>query len=98
MAREIKSSNPFLDDDDVVDDFEFLNHPQQGQSGYMLGNTNKSQEANEWEIKRMQLLAERRRIEERTLQSTNNSLGLLHESEQVGVLTAEVSFFYFGVM
>lgn len=87
MAREVKSSNPFLDDDDDVDDYEFLNHPKQGQSGYMLEN---DKERNEWENKRMQLLEEKRRIEERTLQSTNNSIGLLHESEQVGVLTAEV--------
>ncbi|XP_054716951.1 synaptosomal-associated protein 29-like [Uloborus diversus] len=85
MAKELKS-NPFLDDDEDVDDYQFLNHPRQGQSGYMLGN---GQERNEWENKRMQLLEERRRIEERTLQSTNTSLGLLHESEQVGILTAE---------
>ena len=90
MAKEIKSSNPFLDDDDDVDDYEFLNHPKQGRSGYMLGNTI-SDKQSELEIKRMQLLEERRRIEERTLQSTNNSLGLLHESEQVGILTAEVN-------
>lgn len=88
MAKEIKSSNPFLDDDDVDDD-EFLSHPQQGSSGYMLGSPSGQQ--NEWEEKRKQLLMERRKIEERTLQSTNNSLGLLHESEQVGILTAEVS-------
>jgi len=86
MAREIKPSNPFLDDDEVDDD-AFLNHPRQGNSGYMLGEPRK--EANEWEEKRMQLLEERRKIEERTLQSTNTSLGLLHESEQVGILTAE---------
>jgi len=88
MAREIKPSNPFLDDDDV-DDFEFLSHPQQGQSGYMLNSGGAGKERNEWEVKRLQLLEEKRRIEERTLQSTNSSLGLLHESEQVGVLTAE---------
>ncbi|GFU31293.1 synaptosomal-associated protein 29 [Nephila pilipes] len=88
MAREIKS-NPFLDDDDDVDDNEFLNHPRQGKSGYLLGDHGTGSEQNEWEFKRQQLLEERRRIEERTLQSTNNSLGLLHESEQVGILTAE---------
>ncbi|GFR07628.1 synaptosomal-associated protein 29 [Trichonephila clavata] len=87
MAREIKS-NPFLDDDDV-DDNEFLNHPRQGKSGYILSNNSAGSEQNQWEIRRQQLLEERRRIEERTLQSTNNSIGLLHESEQVGILTAE---------
>lgn len=89
MAREVKSANPFLDDDDDLDDNEFLNHPRQGSSGYMLGNQSSGSEQNEWEDRRKQLLEERRRIEERTLQSTNNSLGLLHESEQVGILTAE---------
>lgn len=89
MAREVKPSNPFLDDDDDIDDYEFLNHPKQGQSGYMLGSAISGEQRNEWEVKRMQLLEERRRIEERSLQSTNNSLGLLHESEQVGILTAE---------
>lgn len=88
MAKEIKS-NPFLDDDDEVDDSEFLNHPRQGKSGYILGNQSAGNEQNEWEVRRQQLLEERRRIEQRTLQSTNNSLGLLHESEQVGILTAE---------
>ncbi|GFY79566.1 synaptosomal-associated protein 29 [Trichonephila inaurata madagascariensis] len=88
MAKEIKS-NPFLDDDDDVDDNEFLNHPRQGKSGYILGNNSVGSEQNQWEIRRQQLLEERRRIEERTLQSTNNSIGLLHESEQVGILTAE---------
>lgn len=87
MAKEIKSSNPFLDDDEV-DDYEFLNHPRQGQSGYMLEDDS-GKETSDWESKRMQLLEERRRIEERTLLSTNKSLGLLHESEQVGILTAE---------
>ncbi|GIY84826.1 synaptosomal-associated protein 29 [Caerostris darwini] len=88
MAKEVKSANPFLDDDEDIDDNDFLNHPRQGKSGYMFGNDS-GNEQNEWEIKRKQLLEERRRIEERTLQSTNNSLGLLHESEQVGILTAE---------
>lgn len=91
MAREIKPSNPFFDDDDEVDDYEFLNHPQQGHSGYMLGTANSDQERSELEIRRMQLLEEKRKIEERTLQSTNNSLGLIDESEKVGILTAEVN-------
>ncbi|KAF8796110.1 Synaptosomal-associated protein 29 like protein [Argiope bruennichi] len=79
----------YKNDDDDLDDNEFLNHPRQGSSGYILGNQSSGSEQNEWENRRRQLLEERRRIEERTLQSTNNSLGLLHESEQVGILTAE---------
>lgn len=79
--------NPFLDDDENIDDLDFLNHPQQGSSGYMLGNDKPNQE---WEQKRKQLLEERRQIEERTLMSTNKSLGLVYESEQIGIQTAEV--------
>ncbi|XP_076367525.1 synaptosomal-associated protein 29kDa [Tachypleus tridentatus] len=80
--------NPFLDDDNEdVDDFIFLSHPKQGSSGYMLGNGMRND--NDVGLKRQQLLDERRKIQERTLQSTQSSLGLIHESEQIGVATAE---------
>jgi synaptosomal-associated protein 29 len=37
-----------------------------------------------------QLMEEKRKIEERTVQSSFRSLSLLHESEQLGTATAEV--------
>lgn len=71
------SSNLFADDDDV-DDETFLKNfinPNNGPSAAA------SQE---------QTFEQRRaNIENRTLASTNRSLGLLHETEQVGVATAE---------
>ncbi|CAG2162170.1 unnamed protein product [Oppiella nova] len=73
-----------------VDDMTFLRHPRQGSSGYMLANTDTTTDSNtEWEDKRRQLLAERRAIEERTLESSKVSLGLVYETEKTGIETAE---------
>jgi synaptosomal-associated protein 29 len=69
-----------------MDDFTFLSHPRQGSSGYLLGNNDSD---NDWEQKRRQLLEERRQIEERTLQNSKVSLGLIYETEKVGLSTAE---------
>jgi len=80
--------NPFLEDDDV-DDFTFLSHPQQGSSGYMLDNGSRAPSHNDYNQKRQLLLEQRRQIEERTLQSSKASLGLMYESEKVGIATAE---------
>jgi len=41
------------------------------------------------EDRRQQLLLEKQRIEERTLQSSSRAIGILHETEQVGMSTAE---------
>lgn len=78
--------NPFSEIEDV-DDSTFLNHPRQGQGGYVLNNNDRS--ANVWEDKRRQLLEDRRKIEEETLQSSKRTLGLLYETEKVGLQTAE---------
>jgi len=80
----LNNGKPFSDLDDV-DDNTFLNHPRQGNSGYVLNDNS----ANSWEDKRRQVLDERRKIEEQTLQSTKTSLGLLYETEKVGLHTAE---------
>lgn len=85
-----KTGNPFLDDDEEeIDDFTFLSHPKQGRDGYMLQKENTEDCGNYQEPTQMQLNDECRRIQERTLQSSHVSLGLIHESEQVGILTAE---------
>jgi synaptosomal-associated protein 29 len=92
-APSSKGQNPFYDDlNEDVDDYTFLAHPQQGSSGYLLGNgqngsTGPSNQA--YLERRQQLLEERRKIEERTLESSKISLGLLYESEKVGLSTAE---------
>jgi len=84
--------NRFLEEE--VDDDEFLRHPKSGSSGYMLPQNkaapqNITSQQNSLEQQRQQLAERRREIEERTLASSERGLGLLHESEKVGVATAE---------
>lgn len=90
-----KMSNPFYDPEEVDDD-DFLNHPRAGNAGYVLPqhHSNYQRPANSGAgpapvDKRQQLLQQKREIEQRTLESSNRSLGLLYESEKVGQATAE---------
>lgn len=72
-----------------VDDSDFL---KPRSSGYVLGNdagTGMSRQQDDYARQRQLLLDERRAIEERTLQSAKNSLGLVYEAEKVGITTAE---------
>lgn len=66
--------------DDEVSDSDFLSSgpPKTQGSG-----------SNDYQQRRQQLLEERRKIEERTLQSSKMSLGLVYESEKIGLSTAE---------
>ncbi|KAI1285233.1 Synaptosomal-associated protein 29 [Halotydeus destructor] len=85
-SRAISGRNPYLEDDDV-DDLAFVSHPPQGSGGYMLGN--KAAVNNDYAQKRQQLLEERQKIEERTLQSSRAALSLVYDSEKIGIATAE---------
>jgi len=73
-------STPFFSagDSDDVDDATFL----KGSTGYQSSSLDE---------RRQQLLEEKKRIEERTIQSSKRSLGLLHQSEEIGNATAQVS-------
>jgi synaptosomal-associated protein 29 len=84
------------DDDDNIDDETFLRHPQSGSTGYMLphdrargANTFPTNTHQDLESQRQELAMKRREIEDRTLQSSERGLGLLYESEKVGLATAE---------
>jgi len=86
--------NKFLDEE--VDDDEFLRHPKSGTSGYLLphqaptlSNNSRQSAQQSLEQQRQQLAQRRREVEERTLASSERGLGLLYESEKVGVATAE---------
>ena len=86
------SKNPFYSPEEISDE-AFLNHPRGGSSGFMLPQPARSssqhsgiQSPNE---QQRQFLMKKQEIEERTLASTNNSLGLLYESEKVGVATGQ---------
>lgn len=82
--------NPF-DEDDDVDDYEFLHHPKQGHSGYMLGNTadNSYDHSSGNNSRQMQIEDEVRRIAERTSDRSDRCLGLIYDSEKIGIATAE---------
>ena len=82
-----KGRNPFEEngEEDEVDDMTFLSSKP---SNYVLGNNHRNP-ANEYDMKRQQLIDERRRIEKRTLQSSKISLGMVYEAEKVGLSTAE---------
>lgn len=69
------SSNLF--DDDDVDDETFLK------------NSTRSRNNNPFDDQQMSYQERMRGIEERTLASSGRSLGLLYETEQVGIATAE---------
>lgn len=88
--RYDNSKNPFYTgDENDIDDDTFLRHSKSGSSGYMFGANDLSREQRDLEEKRLQLLERKRQIEERTLESSNRSIGLLRDSEQIGVTTAE---------
>eukprot|EP00095_Tigriopus_kingsejongensis_P006249 snap_masked-scaffold1159_size58420-processed-gene-0.10 protein:Tk06249 transcript:snap_masked-scaffold1159_size58420-processed-gene-0.10-mRNA-1 annotation:"synaptosomal-associated protein 29-like" len=96
------AKNPFYSLEDEIDDDEFLNHPKSGNAGYMLPNHTPAPNhygppsaggmgatPNTFEDRRQALMQKRREIEERTVDSSHRSLGLLYESEKVGQATAE---------
>lgn len=77
--------NPFFSvEDDDIDDETFLRNSRVHQS-----SGNPRQERDYLEQKRQELLERKREIEERTIQSSERSIGLLRDSEQIGVATAE---------
>lgn len=96
-----KGSNPFFDDEDDVDDEEFLQRAPNRFNNFggklansLSGGNNSFQpldgEDMSAEERRRQLLMEKQKIEERTLQSSSRAKGMLYETEQIGISTAEV--------
>ncbi|XP_044737884.1 synaptosomal-associated protein 29 [Chrysoperla carnea] len=78
------SKNLFSDDD--VDDNTFLQNSRQSSNYYSSSNNDPMRQL---EDQRMSILERSKQIEESTLRSTQKSIGLLRESEQVGIATAE---------
>lgn len=77
-----QNSSFFAIEDDDVDDETFLRNSR-------VGRTNYNQDHAALEDRRQQLLERKREIEERTLASSNRSITMLRDSEQIGVATAE---------
>ena len=78
--------NPFFSLEDDVDDETFLrNAPVRSEPAGRYQNFD-----NDFTQTRQQLLQRKKEIEERTVQSSERSVSLLRDSEQIGVATAEV--------
>lgn len=72
----IKSTNPF-DDDDDIDDQTFLR------------NSRRSNVQPTFEDQMQSFAEKKKAIEDRTINSTEKSISILRESEQIGIATAE---------
>lgn len=96
MAGYNSARNTFLDDDDDIDDDEFLRHSR-STGGFILNDSNndfkyQSDVPVNLEEKRKELLLKKKEIEQRTIMSTEKSLSYLRNSEEVGAATAEELF------
>ncbi|XP_076302940.1 synaptosomal-associated protein 29-like [Lasioglossum baleicum] len=80
--------NPFFAIEDDVDDETFLKSALPRTSGRITYNYYTNFD-NDLEQKHQQLLQQKKEIEERTIQSTEKSISLLRDSEQIGAATAE---------
>lgn len=77
MSGHKYTANTNLFDEEDVDDETFLK------------NSTRSRSTNPFDDQQVSYQDKMRAIEERTLQSSGRSLGLLYETEQVGIATAE---------
>lgn len=89
----LSNKNSFFDQGNEIDDDTFLNHPRAGSSGFMLPQNSQRGVSTSGvmspEEQHRQLMLKKREIEQRTVDSSNRSLGLLYESEKVGAATGE---------
>ncbi|CAI6369057.1 unnamed protein product [Macrosiphum euphorbiae] len=85
------SSRGIFDEDDDVDDNEFMSRvrPNVGYRNDLLGNNFGNQELENAHRQKQQVVETTRDVEQRTLQSTERTLRLLRESENIGTATAE---------
>lgn len=89
------SSRGIFDDTDDVDDDEFLSRvrPNIGYRNNLLGNNYGNQEFENAQRQKQQIIETTREVEQKTLSSTERTLRLLRESEDIGTATAEVSHY-----
>lgn len=78
--------NPFFSLEDDIDDETFL----KSAPARTLPAGHYQNFDDDMTHKRQQLLQRKKEIEERTIQSSERSVSLLRDSEQIGVATAEV--------
>lgn len=87
------SSRGIFDDEDSVDEDEFISRirPNMGYRNDLLGNNFNNQELENAHRQKQQVVETTRDVEQKTLQSTERTLRLLRESENIGTATAEVN-------
>ncbi|VVC28758.1 Target SNARE coiled-coil homology domain [Cinara cedri] len=85
------SSRGIFDEEDDVDDDEFLSRvrPKMSYRNDLLSNNFGNQEFENAHRQKQQVMETTRDVENRTLQSTERTLRLLRESENIGTATAE---------
>jgi synaptosomal-associated protein 29 len=85
------SSRGIFDDEDDVDDNEFMSRvrPNVSYRNDLLGNNFGNQDLENAHRQKQQVVETTRDVEQRTLQSTERTLRLLRESENIGTATAE---------
>ncbi|CAG0918382.1 unnamed protein product [Notodromas monacha] len=79
-------SNPFFGATDDVDDDAFLK--RRGNSSSYMFSDHLTEEERKLDERRQELLAKRREVENRTIESTMRSVALIDDSERVGTETA----------
>lgn len=84
----------FDDNDDDVDDNEFLSRvrPNMSYRNNLFGNNYGNQELQNAQRQKQQIIETTREVEQKTLSSTERTLRLLRESEDIGSSTAEVNY------
>lgn len=80
--------NPFFSLEDDVDDETFLRSAPQ-RSNVVVNNNSYNNYDDQLQRQRQQLLERKRAIEENTIKSSERSMSLLRDSEQIGAATAE---------
>lgn len=90
------SSRGIFDDEDDVDDNEFLSRvrPNASYRNDVLGKNIGNQSLENVHRQKQQVIETTREVEQRTLHSTERTLRLLRESENIGTATAEVNNYY----
>lgn len=81
--------NPFFSLEDDVDDETFLRSAPQ-RSNVVVNNNSYNNYDDQLQRQRQQLIERKRAIEENTIKSSERSMSLLRDSEQIGAATAEV--------
>lgn len=91
--RYVSNSSRGIFDDDDVDDNEFLSRirPSTGYRNDRLDKQFGNQELESAHRQKQQVVETTRDVEQRSLQSTERTLRLLRESENIGTATAEVN-------